>query len=293
MSTIAAVVVTYHPGPVVVENVRRLTEQVDRIFVVDNGSSGASAQVVEAVEKLPGVQVIRNASNLGIGTALNIGIREALQTGAEWIATFDQDSSVTKDYFKDLLNVYDICPQSKSVGMLVPRGWSEAITKILRTVTPVWGFVLGANTSGSLIKSEAIRLVGFYDGDLFIDFVDMDYCLRLKKHGFKILKAMQVVLNHELGSKQTRHVLGFKISFRDHTAWRYYYMMRNRLLLYRRFASIAPVWICADTAWFFYGMAQLCIEPNRGKKIHAMWDGFCDALRNRSGRHPQFPPPVN
>jgi rhamnosyltransferase len=292
MASIAAVVVTYHPGSVVLENMRRLSEQIDQIFVVDNYSAGASAQVVEAVEKLPGIKVIRNASNLGIASGLNIGIREALKTGVDWIANFDQDSAITADYFKNLLHAYELCPEAKCVGMVVPLGWSAPIAKVMRIGAPVWSFVMGANTSGSLIKSEVIRKVGLYDDELFIDFVDMDYCLRMKKHGFKVLKAMQVVLHHELGSKQTRKVLGVKISFRDHTAWRYYYMMRNRLLMYRRFFTVSPLWICADIGWFFYGMAQLCIEPDRWKKIQAMRSGFFDALRNRSGRHPQFPPPV-
>jgi rhamnosyltransferase len=113
----------------------------------------------------------------------------------------------------------------------------------------------------------------------------------MKQKGFKILKAMCVALHHELGSKQTRNILGLKISFRDHTAWRYYYMMRNRLLLYHRFFAVAPMWVCADIAWFFYGMAQFCLEDDRGKKMNAMVDGFADATRGRTGRHPQYPPP--
>src|ERR1700677_3622158 len=115
MSTIAAVVVTYHPGAVVLENIRILSRQVGRIIVVDNGSSGASVEVIDALQKISGVQLLRNASNLGIAAALNIGIREALQTDVAWIATFDQDSSVTENYFNDLLHVYEICPQSQSV----------------------------------------------------------------------------------------------------------------------------------------------------------------------------------
>src|ERR1700693_2517996 len=105
MRSIAAVVVTYHPGPVVLDNMRRLSEQIDQIFVVDNGSAGVSKEVVAALDKLPAVQILRNASNLGIASALNIGIKQAIESGAEWIAMFDQDSSVTENYFKDLLGV--------------------------------------------------------------------------------------------------------------------------------------------------------------------------------------------
>jgi rhamnosyltransferase len=292
MSSVAAVVVTYFPGPVVLDNMRRLSEEIDQVFVVDNGSGGASSNVVEAVEKLPGFKVIRNPSNLGIATALNIGIREALKTGAEWIANFDQDSAITKNYFKELFHAYEICPEANRVGMIVPRGWSTTVAKVMQIGTPVWAFVMGAHTSGCLIKSEIIGQVGLYDDDLFIDFVDMDYCLRLKKQGYKILRAMQVVLHHELGSKQTRKLLGLEISFRDHMPWRYYYMTRNRLLLFRRFYLVSPRWVCVAIVFFLYELAQLCIEPDRGKKIRAMWSGFCDALRNRSGRHPQFPASV-
>jgi rhamnosyltransferase len=292
MPSIAAVVVTYQPGAVVLDNMRRLSEQIDQIFVVDNGSTGVSQEVVTAVEKLPAVQLLRNASNLGIASALNIGIKRAIESGAEWIALFDQDSSVTDNYFKDLLEVYAMCPESKLAGMVVPRGWSAAVAKVLQLGTPVWGYVLCANTSGSLVKREVFQRVGYNDDDLFIDFVDTDFCLRLKKHGFKILKAMGVVLHHELGSKQTRNFLGLKISFRDHTPWRYYYMMRNRVLMYRRYYSVSPVWICTDLAWFCYGSAQMLLEHDRGKKLQAMFAGLLDGLRGRTGRHPRFPLPA-
>jgi rhamnosyltransferase len=165
------------------------------------------------------------------------------------------------------------------------------VAKVLQLGTPVWGYVLCANTSGSLVKREVFQRVGYNDDTLFIDFVDTDFCLRLKKYGFKVLKAMAVVLHHELGSKQTRNFFGLKISFRDHTPWRYYYMMRNRLLMYRRYYAVSPLWICTDVAWFCYGTAQLFLEHDRRKKLAAMVVGVKDAVRGRTGRHPQFPPP--
>ncbi len=149
MSCIAAVVVTYHPGAVVLDNMRRLSEQIDQIFVVDNGSAGASMQqVVDALEKTPGVQVIRNPTNLGIATALNLGIRAALQTGAEWIANFDQDSSVTDHYFNDLFHVYEMCPQAKCVGMIVPRGWSTAVARVMQAGNPGLGICFASQYLG-------------------------------------------------------------------------------------------------------------------------------------------------
>jgi rhamnosyltransferase len=236
--------------------------------------------------------MVRNAANLGIAAALNLGIRQALETGVEWIALFDQDSSVTPDYFSGLLQVYALCPGAKSMGMVVPRGWSAAMARILRLADPVWRYALAANTSGSLVKREVFERVGYHDEDLFIDCVDTDFCLRLHQHGFTILKAMGVVLNHELGSPQTRHFLGFKIFYRDHTPWRYYYMTRNRLLIYERYFDVAPKWILTDLPWFCHFVAQLFLEHDRRKKLIAIFIGVRDALSGRTGRHPLFPPPA-
>src|SRR5271170_4637319 len=99
---ISAVVVAYRPDVVLLENLRRLLNQIPEVIVVDNGSDGASAQVIEAAGNLAGVQLIRNSFNLGIATALNMGIRQALQSGSPWIATFDQDSAIPDGYFEKL-----------------------------------------------------------------------------------------------------------------------------------------------------------------------------------------------
>ncbi len=288
--TIAAVVVTYQPKEEVVQNLCRLSEQVRDIFVVDNGSGDQSRKVLEEIEAMPGIRLLRNPGNLGIASALNRGIRAALQTEAAWIATFDQDSSVTDHYFQRLLKVYKLCPRSSLVGMVVPMGWSARVTRILQYFTPVWSFVLTANTSGCLIRRDVFAKAGFHDEDLFIDFVDIEFCLKLKQHGCRILKAMEVSLNHELGSPRTRTVSGVTVAFRDHTPWRYYYMTRNRFLLYRRYWRVSLLWIAADVFWFFYGSAQLCLEPQRRQKLAAIREGFKDALRGWSGRHPLYPP---
>jgi rhamnosyltransferase len=289
---ISAVVVTYQPDAELLENIRRLLAQVSLVIVVDNGSDGESAKVVAAAEKLPGVQLIRNESNLGIATALNLGIHHALQ-GRSWIATFDQDSAIPENYFKRLLQAHEMCSQAQSVGMIVPGGWTEpgvAEGKSVAT-SPASAFVQAAVNSGSLIRTDVFQTTGFYDDALFIDYVDADFCLRLQKCGFKILSATGVVLEHELGVKQTRDFLGHKLSFRIHAAWRYYYIMRNRLLCYRRHGTTFPGWTLHDAGWLLLELGRIvCLEDGRWQKIRAVLQGIGDGLRGRTGRHPRFPP---
>lgn len=289
-----SVLVTYRPAAAVLDHLQRLCRQTQNIIVVDNASDGDSVSLIEAIEKLPGVRLIRNPSNLGIAAALNAGIRLALQSGADWIATFDQDTGIPEDFFGQLLEAYQSCPSADGVGMVVPGVWKEPGTVVSQKTTAnrsAWSFVRGAVNSGSLIKAEVFDRAGFYDDALFIDYVDTDFCLRLQQQGFKILSADTVVLEHELGEKQTRNLLVGRVSFRIHTAWRYYYIMRNRLVLYRRFLTSFPAWGFHDARWMLLELGRiLFLEHGRKAKLHAAFLGIKDGLLGRTGRHAEFPP---
>lgn len=95
--------------------------------------------------------------------------------------------------------------------------------------------------------------------------MDADFCLRLRQSGLKILSVPAVLIEHELGEKQTRNLLGFKFSFRIHTAWRYYYNIRNRLILHRRFLAFDPGWVFNDARWLILELGRICLlEHGRG-----------------------------
>ena len=99
---VCAIVVTYHPQPSVIDNMRLLSPQVAAIVIVDNGSGEQSALVLSALEAMPGVRLIRNSTNLGIASALNAGIKWAAAENYNWVVTFDQDSSVTPNFIASM-----------------------------------------------------------------------------------------------------------------------------------------------------------------------------------------------
>lgn len=211
------------------------------------------------------------------------------------MATFDQDSAVTEGFFEGLFRARQACPTTDKVGMMVPGHWSYepiAASSKNEKCNASHAFVIGAPTSGSVIKSEVFAAAGFCDEPMFIDYVDTDFCLRLQKQGFRILNATGVVLKHELGEKQMRNILGFKLSFRIHAAWRYYYIMRNRVLLYRRYGIRFPDWALRDAGWMFLEFGRMALLENaRMTKLRMALKGVCDGMRGRTGRHPDFPKP--
>jgi len=291
--SVSAVVVTYQPDATVLDNLRKLSEQIADIIIVDNGSGSVSAKTVDMAGSLPGVRLIRNGSNLGIATALNIGIRCALKSGCQWIATFDQDSAIPEHYFEELFDAYNACPMPEKIGMIVPGQYSAqgtSATKPAHSGKPQFSFVMATMSSGSLIKSSVFTKMGFYDDALFIDYVDVDFCLRLQKHAFRILSATQVALIHELGTKQTRLFPGFQLSFRIHTAWRYYYILRNRVIVCRRYAVKFPLLILWHSIWIPLELVRIaCLEKERLVKLSAAFKGIWDGVCGKTGRHPAFP----
>lgn len=283
-SSLQAVVVTHNPGHDVLTNLNLLLEQVS-VVVVDNGSPQNSAEVLRRIELTQGVRLIRNQQNLGIGAALNIGIRNALAAGAEWIATFDQDSSVGKTYFVDLFRALKQVPSSEAVRILSPTHVVDSSQRALQTGRKEAAFdVATVITSGSVIRASTFAEAGFYDESLFIDYVDFDYCLRVKRQGYRILLIDSVPLVHHLGKLEAHRLLGFPVTIKSHRPWRRYYIMRNRFLMYRRYGLSFPGWALVDFGWLFLDLTKILLfEDQKVAKLRNVFKGIVHGLLGRTG----------
>ena len=186
---VCAVMVTYNPEPSFEQNVRALLPQVGKLIIVDNQSAAAGHSVVARTAASCEVEVIWNQHNRGIAAGLNAGIDRALATGTySWIATFDQDSRVPADYVAAILESYSACPFRDEVA-IVGANYNQIQDCGDNPIPTRKGFVFreikSAITSGSLVKSTVFGICGRYDESLFMDYVDHEFCLRLRKHGFQ------------------------------------------------------------------------------------------------------------
>ena len=82
-----AVVPAFNEARVIASTIRSVAPEVERIVVVDDGSTDGTADIARAA----GVTVLRHAINLGQGAALQTGIEFALAGDARYICTFDAD----------------------------------------------------------------------------------------------------------------------------------------------------------------------------------------------------------
>lgn len=290
--SICAVIVTYHPAAELIENVAALLDQVDEVVIVDNGSGAESSGLMEKVCEYSKVSVIYNRENLGIAAALNIGVRFAVAAGYQWLAAFDQDSKVTPGMVMTMLQGYDTYPEKEKVASLSPRYQNQSTGQVATSRSKYssgdalpYTEVLVAMTSGNLIKTSIFDVVGYFNEPLFIDHVDSEFCLRCASWGYKILEVNDAILLHRTGAPVQHRFLGKLRSTSNHSILRRYYMARNGIYVYKKFAFTYPLWVANDAYRFLKAMIMLVLfEADKRQKLAAIIRGVMHGLSGRMGK---------
>ncbi|KKS04136.1 MAG: putative glycosyltransferase [Candidatus Curtissbacteria bacterium GW2011_GWA2_41_24] len=183
-------------------------------IVVDNNSDDGS---VEALLKLEDVNLIENQKNLGFAGGINVGIEAALKKETDFILILNNDTIVDRFLIKNLLN------SSQYGGIISPKIYfapgfefhklrytkSESGKVIWYAGGRIdWQNIIGkhigvddvdhgqfskrleidlATGACMLIKRQVFEKIGFFDKKYFLYLEDMDFCVRAKRAGFKII----------------------------------------------------------------------------------------------------------
>jgi rhamnosyltransferase len=275
--SIAAVVVLYNPGLDVLDNIGSYLDAVEAVFVVDN-SEVPLPPLAEKLALLPKTVYLPQYENVGIARALNLGAERAIARGCSLLLTMDQDSRALPDMVEIMVG----CLAGRNldqVGMLAPfhvtkaghRPGREACQEVM---TPM--------TSGCLLNLRAFREIGPFLEELFIDFVDNEYCLRLRARGFSVLRANGAFLEHSVGDIRK---FGPFIAT-NHSPLRRYYKTRNRFLVFGWYFRRFPGHCLFDLVRLAKETASIVLfEREKFAKLRMMWRGWCDFLRGRYGRY--------
>ncbi len=280
---VCALIVTYNPDPAFLDNIAAISSQVCHIVVVDNGSTSETQQHLMTLEACQNCTVIRNYRNLGIAVALNRGVKYAIEAGFNWIATFDQDSRVSDGFIRQMVETYQQARHPEKVAIIAPTyvdRESGVPQPIMRAGN---GECLAVMTSGNMLPSSVVQIVGTFNESLYMDYVDIEFCLRARQKGMVIIQSPAVLL-HSCGRLTRYRFLGRCFGASNHSAERRYYITRNRLRLLRPYAADQS-WFWREIKMIFAEAAKIAlVEDNKWKKFRAMAAGTADALRGRAGK---------
>ena len=281
-----AVVVTFHPDEDIAENLRLLRGQVQGLIVVDNGSPQSTVSLLRQTSSAIGFSLVENDENLGIATALNIGVLRAEKEDFRWVILFDQDSTLTENFIATMVHAYTSSPHPETIGIIVPKYIDKRSGTLIPPIRFKSGALEAAMTSGSFIPLALFRAHGLFEDALFIDAVDYEYSLRLRSKGLSIQECPEATLLHSPGTPRIHHFRGkYLFQTANYGPVRRYYQERNKIWVTRRYWRRFP-WFCAKLFWFsFKDVAKTILaEDRKWEKLVYAALGFRDGLRERMGK---------
>jgi rhamnosyltransferase len=298
--SVASVTVVYNGAHVLerhLEALKRQSHKLSEIVVVNNASTDASREIIAT--KFPDVTILALSENAGVGGGLAAGLEyAALTRGYDWVWLFDQDSVPAHNALERLLaglgrvkadakRVAVLAPVCENVetrtiysGLLWQNGRMVESTSNSDEATILVDVVI---SSGSLMRREAIAVVGLPRADFFMDFVDYEHCLRFRRYGFAIAVVRDSHLYHVIGEPTTFNIFGHTARWADHAPWRLYYMIRNEVFTIWEYYSS---W--RNKAFLFFRFIRftfflLLFGKHKRACIEMMYLGFLDGRAKRLG----------
>ena len=284
---VGAIVVLFHPNiDIMIASIKSLIDQVDEICIIDNTPN---QDIGEKFSLLTNVKYIPLSTNQGIAAAQNIGIQYLQKKKVDFVLFCDQDSEASNNIVLNLLKDYAQLKQNGyNIGLIGPLPINKKTlkpygnkNKYLREIFIADDTYIESESiisSFSLIPISLFNEIGLYRELLFIDFVENEWCFRLReqKHLSSYI-SKRLTIKHELG--QSKRFLGLTISIS--TPFRIYYQVRNYIWLHR--LSYVP------TRWkkqvfrklilkFIY---YFIIPNNRLTYMKRMYKGIKDGLRTK------------
>jgi rhamnosyltransferase len=281
---VCAVIVCHNGAPTVAQTVRALKNRVGRIVIIDNASDAATLSVLQAAAA-DGIPVIFNDSNLGVAHALNQGIEYAEQHGFPWLLTMDQDSIADEHMVAGLLGCAAGFSGDSRYGSFSPlfiddKHTEESYGPADRSFSERYTVI----TSGNLVKTELFREVGRFEEKLFIDGVDLEFCLRLRKRGYRIVRCHNARLFHSLGQVVPYRLFGISLLTTQHAPLRKYYIVRNYLFILNRYLTSYPLY-CMRKLFNILNLIMqiLLLEPDKSASLGYLAKGLRDGIGGRWG----------
>ena len=182
-----------------------------RVIVVDNGSSDDSVARIEA--EFPQVNVVPTGRNLGFSSGCNVGTRQAVAAGADFVWLLNNDTIAPPDSCSKLVAAARHHPDAGLIGSVLYYMHDPASVQAWGggNITVWLGYskhfaapaVLGPHSyltfASVLIPREVLLKVGVLYEGFFMYWDDADFALRVTRAGYALAVAEDTAILHKEG----------------------------------------------------------------------------------------------
>lgn len=283
-----SVTVLYNPNFIEISDfLNELIQAGYFLFLIDNSEKKIEKEFDIFINH-SNVTYISFKQNKGLAFAQNKGLKEAISRNFETVSLFDQDSFIRSANYIRLVeeftnSKYDImCPlvRSKNNPLKIEEslklnfiGWPIPLiideSKTLHRADVVIA-------SGLTCNLKVFEEVGFFKEDYFIDYLDIEWCLRARNKEKKIVVNSSFTLLHSIGIDQENYII---FNPQTHAPERTFYQFRNNLSLFKE--SHIPIVYCIHEllANLVNLIFKLIFKKNRTKHLFFFWNAIKLSLR--------------
>ncbi|MBN1234723.1 MAG: glycosyltransferase family 2 protein [Methanotrichaceae archaeon] len=261
----------------------------NHLLLVENSTR---KEIIERIHRFfPSLEIIENERNLGYAGGNNVGIRCAMQRGAEYIFVINNDVALQPDVLErlvfamqsdrtaaacqPLVTYYDDKETIWSAGTWLFLGYPRLFLKGKRkhgrgTEKPPFGLVGCA----LLFRAQSLQEIGLFDESLFLLQEETDWCMRAVKKGFGLLVVCDAVVHHKVS-----------VTLGQFSKEYLYYIARNWLLVAKKYngrkgyAYVLLTELFTRIPYYLYQLAR----KNQIAMMKYYYYGLRDGLQGVSG----------
>lgn len=181
-------------------------------IVVDNASTNDSVARIRTAH--PQILLLQSETNRGFAGGNNIGIRYALERGADYIWLLNNDTKPFPDALSALVRKATSNLQIGAVGSVCyyadhpsrVQAWAGSYVNLwigysrLSTRPKPDRWFDSLNGASMLISSKAIEMIGLLDEGFFLYWEDTEFCVRLREHNWQLAAAPDSHVLHKVNA---------------------------------------------------------------------------------------------
>ncbi|MCD6398671.1 MAG: glycosyltransferase family 2 protein [Candidatus Aenigmarchaeota archaeon] len=195
------------------------------------------------------IHYVRMCENTGGAGGFYEGVKRGCEKGYDWLWLMDDDAKPKKNALEKLLEINPI--QSNVYGSVAAYYENDylkicspcAVTQEKENQTRIelqkdltkLQEVNSIPFLGFFISSKLVETIGLPDRNFFISADDVEYCLRAKRNGSKIIFVKDSIILHPFSECHIFKLVGRKFYYLRLTPWRRYYDVRNKILIARHY----------------------------------------------------------
>ena len=284
MIDVVALVTVYNPNRNVVNNLKLLSEQVERVILCDNSVYDNLEMFAEVKNSVYTTQY----ENLGLTGAFNSVLKDSVYgwKDDDIIVFFDQDSRIDDGYIEALYSEYQrIEKEEKNLGCLGPIFYNTSNGKVEKSrkkkmITSSTYSVSNMITSSLMTRYKNLKKIGFWYEELFLDMADWDLCWRMQAAGMDCCMTEKVILRHSIGEGK-KNIGPFEL--RVGQPLREYYQTRDCIKLLLKMYTPLRYKIRFIAQITIRPIVHILFYPNRRERCYYIKQGFLDYQKKLNG----------